>query len=600
MDKFNYLLVATLLSSLFFAPAPAASAATLSSSESAAHHAHPRKKSSKHHPRGKHSKHRPHKKHTGGQGGPAKLHLPSAAEVAKGGFWDREKMENEAYFGRFEEAVWLADEEDLGLLEAIATRHIQTYPQSARAHYLLAVINLMQAQQGEEDEATLLVNQATQLAAQAQALDPSSPLGYVALAEALRLQGESEIGMQIVSGAMRQVKGDQWRLSFIKARLATSVQKASEALSLRSEFEPLLKNPAASRPMVASFITSAIYAAILGHGESFRPFIGGEDPGSLSPLGAGHEAREAGILELAALDINYPAVAFKTGLARLLFDAGRLPMADGYFTMALQDEPNNRQALFSLGSILAKEGADPLRAISLLERYEQVSSGRCSEKTLAVLEIIKGQAMVTYRDFASARAFYLKAASRMLGDRAQRESDYAVMLESFIEARAPQPETIRLAEELSTQVEGAGVLSAALGEAYLQPSREARRTGSRRGEDEARLVTKAIGYYEDAVTLSPQVGEYSLALGLVCFNSGRLDEAHAALEDAIRLMPGSTQALYTMARLQARRGEKELALATLSGAVAASPSLLTQAREEADFKDLLSDDKSLKKLLKKD
>ena len=188
----------------------------------------------------------------------------SAWDVATGGFWDKRKMDDDVLFGRFEEEVWLADEEDLGLLEAIALRHIQTDPTSARAHYLLAIINLMEAQLGDDNDPNELVTQAMQLASQAQALEPSSPLGYVAQAEAARLVGEPDKGLAIIAGGLPLIKNDKWRIAFIKARLATSAHKVGEALSLRQEFEPLLKNKAASRPMVASFITAAIYAAIMG------------------------------------------------------------------------------------------------------------------------------------------------------------------------------------------------------------------------------------------------------------------------------------------------------------------------------------------------
>ena len=93
--------------------------------------------------------------------------------------------------------VWTKNEQELLDLSNKVVRQIQLHPRSPYGFYLLSHLKLREFTNAPEDFA--LVRQSSELAQQAIDLAPTNEVGYVALAEALDVAGQSEKASKLLS-----------------------------------------------------------------------------------------------------------------------------------------------------------------------------------------------------------------------------------------------------------------------------------------------------------------------------------------------------------------------------------------------------------------
>lgn len=101
-----------------------------------------------------------------------------------------------------ETRIWNGEESSLSQLENEVARGIQEDPHSVYAHYLLAHVYVRRFSQtpGEMQ----ILKTASELAEQAVELDPSSDLGYLAMADILDLMGQTSKAVTLISTAERR------------------------------------------------------------------------------------------------------------------------------------------------------------------------------------------------------------------------------------------------------------------------------------------------------------------------------------------------------------------------------------------------------------
>jgi tetratricopeptide (TPR) repeat protein len=85
--------------------------------------------------------------------------------------------------------------------------------------------------------------------------------------------------------------------------------------------------------------------------------------------------------------------------------------------------------------------------------------------------------------------------------------------------------------------------------------------------------------------------EERLTLATAAFNDGDDARARSLLEGVLRQSPQQDLALYLLAAMAARRGDRDEALGHLARAVDASPDAAAQARLDPDFDDLHDDER---------
>ena len=88
----------------------------------------------------------------------------------------------------------------------------------------------------------------------------------------------------------------------------------------------------------------------------------------------------------------------------------------------------------------------------------------------------------------------------------------------------------------------------------------------------------------------PRTFEELLNYGVVLHNRGEFEQAVKYLKQAATKEPKNEHALYCLAAAHSRAGETEDALKALRGAIHANPSSRNQARHDADFESLRSED----------
>jgi tetratricopeptide (TPR) repeat protein len=101
--------------------------------------------------------------------------------------------------------------------------------------------------------------------------------------------------------------------------------------------------------------------------------------------------------------------------------------------------------------------------------------------------------------------------------------------------------------------------------------------------DRARVFLELCGRARRERPTPPQTREERLTAATAALNNGNEDEAERLARSVLAENPEVELALYLLAAVAARRGLADLAMQYLSQAIAVSPEVSAQARQDPDF-----------------
>lgn len=432
--------------------------------------------------------------------------------------------------------IWLTTGAELVAAEKLLVRGLQTEPKSAYYHYLLSQLYLRYFTL--EPLRLIWLQKATDLAEQAMFLDQASEFGFLALAQILAISGKVEQGVAVLEQLRAEKVPLTWRYYFLAARLNADLGKFDLALK---HTERGLKYPEAV-------------------GELFIPTL---IVSLQSQYGEGAELLRQ--WKLWNQRFRHPALELMQGLS--LTQEGDYVAAHQVYQQLLEKNPAYLEALINDATLLYQHLGQTQRAKKLYDRALQTRP-----KLLEVRAAIYA---------------HLAAIALQENDLAEAEKRALASLTATELEIGSLPFLLQQYQKLPSPKASTAFVSL-LGKAqHFFPDRadlyalEGDILGTQLGQYE-----QAIKTLKKALILSPRNGAYLTALGLNHYHLRQHDLALASFDAALQIDPDDALALYNKACVLALTQNRELALVSLTKALALKPELQAAARDDGDFQNL--------------
>lgn len=435
---------------------------------------------------------------------------------------------------KLEEAIAVANADELPRLEVKIARLLQERPTDIHANYLMSTLLLRMFT--VEPGSFSLIKQSTELAAQTYDLDRSSDLGIAALANILEVSGETERGLAMLNEVTRRGSKLGWRSNLAKARLLSNGRNPELVIK---QLDQTLLSPGVSHELIAPTLIAALLEKYEGEEE---------------------------IKELQQWSRRCHATDIQLAIASAYAMNGYNDAAMKIYASIITMNPRNIEALINHGIIALRSQRTEIAIQRFKDaiKYATYAGDLTAAKTHLALALI-----LEKKDSQAAReASYaaIKSASDsegvLVGILAayRRHGDVKTTL-SFLEGLEYSVPGLHLGHALKAEL-----LSEKLGRYY-----------------------DAMISFTNAIALEPGRSEYYNGRGLTWMGIGRIETALSDFESATFANPDDASARYNVACALARLGRKEDALASLGKAFELDERLLAHAQSDQDLASLRSE-----------
>ena len=436
-----------------------------------------------------------------------------------------------------EASVWNASDDELPRLEKIAVRRLQENPDSAFDHYILSHLYLrlfLSANDRPNWNAINYLQDALDLAQQSLALNASSEIGYVAIADILEVMGEDKKASAMLDRAP-QGRQNSWRVLF--ARTRAKAEKLLPATTL-SSLVTILKDRDVNEGIVTPFLIGLLD-------------VGYSDEIALEKV---EELRKAGIT-------NHQLRMFA---GQMLINLERPIDAAHHFKEMLRGNEAPAQARLQLAVVhysLMKKHSSALKMLKSV-----ISSLEANSKHLEAAQLHYALAMIAdgKKDRQARRVLI-----RLLNGRRDRLS---ALLPIVISQYQKYNKNIQLAHFLRRLTEdgmsGSAFLHALLGDTYARSLAQ---------------FSEAISSYKRALVLDPQNSRTHNAIGVAFYEIQNYQTALHHFDTAQSLDPQDSVAAYNKACMLALLGKNLESVDALKRAIDLDPTLRKVAASDKDF-----------------
>ncbi len=427
--------------------------------------------------------------------------------------------------------AWTADDHELSELERRIVRVMQTTPESALAHHLLAHVLIRQFSRDPGD--LFMLKQASDLAQQAIDLEPKSDAGYVAVAEVLDLMGNPDRALALLVEAENLGVKKSWRFAFTRSRLAGGEASTEKILGFLDE---ALSYPDAEPRIVAPYVVALLAA---------------ENKGDLL------------IAKLESWNAKFPSPLFEMTAAINHAELGRTARASEIYSRLEAANPDYKEAQINHGILLYRDLKDDKRAVTLLSGVLAKHGAMMSGNMTAMVNAHLGAARIDLKDFPKAATAFVEALRADAGNLAIVD----FMTKAYREKKLHK-ELAVLLRKVNDELPGNGVTYALLGETLSESLAD---------------HDGAVRAFGDAIALDPSRSDYFNGLGLVYYRKKSYPEALKSFGAATQVDPQDATARYNQACVLALMGRGPEALDSLGEALALDPRLAVNAKSDADF-----------------
>ncbi|NRA43750.1 MAG: tetratricopeptide repeat protein [Oligoflexales bacterium] len=429
-----------------------------------------------------------------------------------------------------ETEAWISDDSELISLENKIVREIQKNPKSAYHHYVLShtYVRIFALNPSRLD----LLQKASALAVQAIQLAPNEEFGYLALADIMDIMGKSDHGMAILSDAKAKLKADpSWRFEFTKARLSAAGQDFN---SILDSIDSCLTRPATKKDIVIPYVITILQA---------------------------NYENERLQNALATWNKKHPHPLFDLMQAVTLTELQQYEKAHKIYAQLRKADPKFEEAIINDAVLLYKHLGKPELARRLLNEALNVNSG--SDDVFAVIHAHLGSVELAAKNFELAKKHYVTS----ITSTSHQVLTVEYILNIYKENEA-YSQLAKVLEDIVIELPGHAELYALLGELYSEKL------------EKHELAAKS---YKNAAILSPDNGQFLTSLGLIYYKMKSYHKAIRAFDDAVRVNPDDSIALYNKACVLALTNRSDEALIVLNKAIQLNPSLQKMAQEDNDF-----------------
>lgn len=442
-----------------------------------------------------------------------------------------DKIISTADLSSLEIQVFTSDEALIPDVESHAVRAIQVTPDNARAHYLLAMILIRKFSKDPSDLFTL--KQASELAQQAIDLEPKNPVGYVAMAHILDAMNSQDRAIRILEEAESKGIKQNWRFSFMRARLMAADTGSGRVLEL---LDRSLSFPDVLRPVVVPHVVAILQSEHTGHKL---------------------------IQKIQDWNARFPSTVFQLTEAIAFGEMGDHKNAIRKYEEILEVDPENREALINSATVYYQYLKKPQLALKnyqiVLNRFKPT----LPQGMLGMIYAHMGAANLAIKKYKEAQSFFYQA----LELDPQNVGILNFVAKTFRDQKA-YGQLADLLKEVNNKNKGLGVYHALLGETLSEHLQK---------HDEA------VKSFSNAIVLEPDRGDYYNGIGLAFYRTRKLSEALKFFVAATELDPNDATARYNEACVLALLGRSEEAIATLAEAFSIDPRLVYSARVDSDL-----------------
>lgn len=428
--------------------------------------------------------------------------------------------------------IWKANKADLADLEGETVRLIQEAPESAYAHYVVALFYLRQF---KADPAELrFLKQASDLGQQAIEMAPAEEYGYLIASQVLDLMGYSESSISMIDNKDQIRVNKSWRSAFVKALLMMDQAATDDILN---QFEKALQASEAPRDVIVPYVNVAIQQNSEGNEliESLKswnkrypsPVFQQSLAGAYSSVKRYKEAHDT----YKAIRNEHPEL-----LASTLSDAILL-----YTNLNKADEAEKM-----LESILSKKDANP----------EHINIAKAHLATINLNAGKEGRARTYFADAISSSP----QTTEWIGF-AHRAYERKKNLSGFV----------ALLDDLRTKLPGTSYVYALQGEVLSEGLSQHQ---------------KAVESYADAILLDPRRSEFYNGMGLAYYRMQKHEIALNVFHKALSIDPKDATARYNQACVLSLMGRSNEALDSLKAAISLDSRLQEIASHDKDFENI--------------
>jgi len=427
--------------------------------------------------------------------------------------------------------VFTSDEALLPQVENRAVRAIQVRPDDAMAHYILSLVMIRKFSKEPGD--LYILKQASELAQQAIDLDPKNPVGYVAMASILDAMNSQDRALRLLEEAEAKGIKQNWRFSFLRARLLAAESGSGRALNL---LERSLSFSDALKPVVVPHVVALLQSE---HNEQRL------------------------IQKIQEWNSKFPSRIFDLTEAIAYGEMGDHKNAIKKYEDILEVDPENREALINSATTFYQylnREKDALRNYGhVVSRYGTIMP----QSMLAMVYAHMGAANLHMKNHQEAHQWFFKA----LEIDPENVGILDFIAKSFRDQKA-YTHLVGLLKDVNVKFKGLGVYHAILGETL---------------SEHLQRHDEAVKFFSNAIILEPERGDYYNGIGLAFYRNRKFSDALKSFVAATELDPNDATARYNEACVLALLGRSEEAIATLGEAFSIDPRLVYSARVDHDL-----------------
>ena len=437
---------------------------------------------------------------------------------------------------QLEKQLWTSDSDALPRLEAAIVREIQHNPQSVHYHYLLTSVYLRRFLQQPMQHR--LLESALQMARQTIALDSSSELGYLALADIYDVVGRTDEAQEVMQVfTYRSTIKRSWRYYLLKAKIFLSAETLDHSLALLKQ---ALHSKSALPEVIIPYIIVMLDSKYYGEPQAM-------------------------VAALEKWRAHTPHPLFDQYLAALHTNAANYQQAWQIYVDLLQRDPDNRELRRNKAIIaytyMNKDEEAQQEFLALLAGAEDMA-----EFESALINTHLGIIYLRRNSAAQAQQVFLQAVHEIGG-----HNDNDAILDVVVNAYrsvAKFHQLVAFLEQLNIEKPGHPLYYSLLGDVLAEYLGDYRR---------------AAVAYENAIVLDPYNSQLYSALGLARYRLQELEQALLMFGKARSLDTLDATAFYNEACVYALLSRDAEAISSLQRAIELDASLRQHAREDSDF-----------------
>ena len=437
---------------------------------------------------------------------------------------------------KLEKQLWTSENDALPHLETAIVREIQHNPHSVHYHYLLTNVYLRRFLQQPMQHK--LLERALQMAQQTVALDSSSELGYLALADIYDMVGRTDEAQEVLRVfTYRSTIKRSWRYYVIKAKIFLSIATLDNSLALLRQ---ALHSEGALPEIIIPYVIVMLDSKHYGEPQAMATAL---------------ETWRA----------HTPHPMFDQYLAALYNNADDYLKAWQIYLELLNRDPDNRELRRNKAIIaytyMSKDEEAQQELLALLASAENAGAFET-----ALINTHLGIIYLRRDSAAQAQQSFLQALHE-IGEHHDNDAILDIVINAYRSA-AKFHQLVSFLEQLNIEKPGHPLYYGLLGDVLVKYLGDYRRAASA---------------YENAIVLDPHNSQLYSALGLARYRLQEFEQALLMFGKARSLDNRDATAFYNEACVYALLSRNDEAIYSLQRAIELDASLRQHAREDSDF-----------------